>query len=97
MERDPGALSRSDRRLAPVIAAVGESRESMGGWKKAYRAARNGELQPMPGPALPPPPPWEDVIQERWDASRTLPWHHLRGPITPEKLREHHDLALAAS
>ncbi|MDA0258669.1 MAG: radical SAM protein, partial [Cyanobacteria bacterium] len=46
-------LSRSDRRLAPVIAAVGEGRNSMGGWKKTYRSALQGELEPMPGPTLP--------------------------------------------
>ena len=88
-------LSRSDRRLAPVIAAVGEGRESMGGWKKTYRAAVNGELESMPGPALPLPPPWAEVIQESWDSARSLPWSHLRGPLTPERLREHHDQALA--
>ncbi len=87
-------LSRSDRRLAPVIAAVGASRESMGGWKKTYRAALSGELAPMPGPELPPPPAWAEVIQDPWEASRCLPWHHLRGPLTPQKLREHHDQAL---
>ena len=87
-------LSRSDRRLAPVIAAVGEGRESMGGWKKTYRAAVNGELEPMPGPELPLPPPWTEVIQESWDSARTLPWSHLRGPLAPERLREHHDQAL---
>ena len=88
-------LSRSDRRLAPVIAAVGEGRESMGGWKKTYRAALNGELEPMPGPALPPPPPWSAVIHEPWEASTTLPWTHLRGPLAPTLLRDHHDQALA--
>ena len=87
-------LSRSDRRLAPVIAAVGKGRESMGGWKKTYRAALNGELEPMPGQVSPPPPPWRDVIEMNWDASRTLPWTHLRSALTPERLREHHDLAL---
>ncbi|MDC3048957.1 B12-binding domain-containing radical SAM protein, partial [Synechococcus sp. AH-736-A19] len=90
-------LSRSDRRLAPVIAAVGEGRESMGGWKKTYRAALNGELEPMPGPDLPPPPPWSTVIHEPWDASRTLPWTHLRGPLAPAMLRDHHDQALAVA
>ena len=87
-------LSRSDRRLAPVIAAVGEDRNSMGGWKKTYRAALNGELQPMPGPALPPPPQWSAVIHEPWEASRILPWTHLRGPLAPTTLRDHHDQAL---
>ena len=87
-------LSRSDRRLAPVIAAVGEGRESMGGWKKTYRAALNGDLEPMPGPELPAPPPWTSVIHEEWDQDCTLPWIHLRGPLTPAKLREHHDQAL---
>ena len=88
-------LSRSDRRLAPVIAAVGEGRESMGGWKKTYRAALNGELEPMPGPELPNPPPWAEVTQESWEGTRTLPWCHLRGPLKPERLRDHHDQALA--
>ena len=87
-------LSRSDRRLAPVIAAVGDGRESLGGWKKTYRAALNGELDLAPGPVLPTPPPWAEVIQDAWEASRTLPWTHLRGPLAPEKLREHHDQAL---
>ena len=87
-------LSRSDRRLAPVIAAVGEGRNSMGGWKKTYRAALQGELEPMPGPTLPGPPAWSEVIEDAWDHARVLPWTHLRGPLAPEKLREHHDLAL---
>ena len=87
-------LYRSDRRLAPVIAAVGDGRESLGGWKKTYRAALNGELDLAPGPVLPTPPPWAEVIQDAWEASRTLPWTHLRGPLAPEKLREHHDQAL---
>ena len=87
-------LSRSDRRLAPVIAAVGDGRESMGGWKKTYRAALNGELEPMPGPTQPLPPTWADVVHHPWDTQRTLPWTHLRGPLAPQKLQEHHDQAL---
>ena len=87
-------LSRGDRRLAPVIAAVGESRESIGGWKKAYRAALNHELDPMPGPELPAPSPWSDLVQDTWEASRILPWTHLRGPLSEETLRKHRDLAL---
>ena len=87
-------LSRGDRRLAPVIAAVGEARDSIGGWKKAYRAALNHELEPMPGPELPEPSPWTDLVQDTWEGSRILPWTHLRGPLTAETLRNHRDLAL---
>ena len=90
-------LSRSDRRLAPVITAVGEGRARLGGWKTAYRTALNGELEPAPGAPLPLPPPWAEVVHEEWDQSRSLPWMHLRGPLTPEKLREHHDQALEAA
>ena len=89
-------LSRSDRRLAPVIAAVGNGKDSMGGWKKAYRAALNGELEPMPGAELPLPPAWQEVVHQEWSASRVLPWNHLRTALIPEKLREHHDQALPA-
>ena len=87
-------LSRSDRRLAPVIAAVGDARESIGGWKKAYRAALSGELDPIPGDPLPQPPPWDEVVHATWEPTRVLPWTHLRGPLAPEKLLEHHDQAL---
>ena len=87
-------LSRSDRRLAPVIAAVGDARESIGGWKKAYRAALSGELDPIPGDPLPQPPPWDEVVHGTWEPTRVLPWSHLRGPLAPEKLLEHHDQAL---
>ena len=87
-------LSRSDRRLAPVIAAVGDTRESIGGWKKAYRAALNGELDSIPGDPLPQPPTWDEVVHGTWEPTRVLPWSHLRGPLAPEKLLEHHDQAL---
>jgi radical SAM superfamily enzyme YgiQ (UPF0313 family) len=87
-------LSRSDRRLAPVIAAVGDAKDSMGGWKKVYRAALHGELEPMPGADLPLPPPWQEVVHQEWSTSQVLPWNHLRTALSPEKLREHHDQAL---
>ena len=51
-------LSRGDRRLALVIAAVRGRHESLGGWKAAYRElTSNGTVQPMeadPCPALQP-------------------------------------------
>jgi radical SAM superfamily enzyme YgiQ (UPF0313 family) len=75
-------LSRSDRRLAPVIAAVRGRHEKLGGWKQAYREAET------------PLPPWEDVIHQSWEAERVLPWEHLNGPLPKATLRKHHDEAL---
>ena len=72
-------LSRSDRRLAPVIAAARGQHDSQGGWKKAYRAARAGEVATpadLPFP-LPLPPPWEEVVHTTWAEERVLPWTHL--------------------
>ena len=81
-------LSRGDRRLAPVIAAVRGESASLGRWKKAYREAA-GRAE------LPPPPPWAAVVHEAWGADAVLPWTHLRGPLPPSTLRQHHDQALA--
>jgi radical SAM superfamily enzyme YgiQ (UPF0313 family) len=92
-------LSRSDRRLAPVIAAVRGSQESLGGWKKAYRAALAGELPKArsAGVVLPLPPSWQSVVHDEWGSGTVLPWGHLDGPLSQEKLREHHQQALSLS
>jgi hypothetical protein len=90
-------LSRSDRRLAPVIAAVRGSQDSLGGWKKAYRAARAGELPEAQsaGVSLPLPPSWESVVHDTWDPAAALPWDHLDGPLSRERLLEHRQDALS--
>ena len=89
-------LSRSDRRLAPVIAAVRGSQDSLGGWKKAYRAARAGELPSTTsaGVTLPVPPPWEQVVHDVWDEQMVLPWTHLDGPLSASTLAAHQRQAL---
>lgn len=84
-------LSRSDRRLAPVIAAVRGTQDSLGGWKKAYRAARAGDL-PMAesaGVALPLPPAWDHVVHDTWSDDMVLPWEHLRTTLKKETLQHH--------
>ncbi|MGB7564965.1 MAG: radical SAM protein [Prochlorococcaceae cyanobacterium] len=78
-------LSRSDRRLAPVIAAVRGRHGSLGGWKRAYREATT-QLAP-----------WEAVIHSRWDPGCCLPWEHLEGPLPTSTLAMHRSQALAAS
>ncbi|MCP4973630.1 MAG: radical SAM protein [Prochlorococcus sp.] len=89
-------LSRSDRRLAPVIASVRGSQNKLGGWKKAYRAAREGELSTTSEQAipLPSPPPWSEIVHETWETSRIMPWTHLKGPISHERLIQHQHQAL---
>ena len=76
-------LSRSDRRLAPVIAAARGKHESLGGWKQAYRAVR----EQTSGPER--PPAWEEVIHATWNSERVLPWAHLEGPLPAATLAKH--------
>ena len=93
-------LSRSDRRLAPVIAAARGQHESLGGWKRAYKAVRRGE-GPSISPAVSrtwdtqPPPPWEAVVHASWSSERVLPWTHLKGPLPADSLARHRAEALA--
>ncbi|MFM7551185.1 MAG: B12-binding domain-containing radical SAM protein, partial [Cyanobacteriota bacterium] len=95
-------LARSDRRLAPVIAAARGSHDSLGGWKQAYRAVLAGDAPAPSGrpgsrsadPALPPPPAWEEVIHASWEGDRVLPWGHLEGPLPKATLAKHRQDAL---
>ncbi len=87
-------LSRGDRRLAPLIAAVRAEPASLGSWKRAYREAVSGP--PGPG-ALPPPPAWDNLVHGRWSSEVVLPWEHLHGPLPVATLRAHRQEALAVS
>jgi phosphate transport system permease protein len=80
-----------ERGLAPVIAAARGDHGSLGGWKRAYRAVVNGEaIDPAAQVlGLPPPPPWEEVVQATWEAERVLPWQHLEGPLPVATLWKH--------
>jgi radical SAM superfamily enzyme YgiQ (UPF0313 family) len=84
-------LSRSDRRLAPVIAAARGAHTSLGGWKKAYRAVQSGEAEAIAAapPGLPPPPAWDGVVHGRWEEHTVLPWQHLKGPLNSATLWRH--------
>ncbi len=89
-------LSRSDRRLAPVIANVRGSQNTLGGWKKAYKAEREKNLskthlQPIPTAQL---PAWEEIVNDNWSTSRVLPWTHLEGPLNKQILIKHQQEAL---
>ena len=82
-------LSRSDRRLAPVIVAVRGHHEQLGGWKTAYRA-----VMAHASTAAAALPPWEEVVHARWGPERVLPWGHLEGPLPTATLARHRDEAL---
>jgi radical SAM superfamily enzyme YgiQ (UPF0313 family) len=86
-------LSRGDRRLAPVLVAVRGAQESLGGWKRAYRAVRAGECGPSPIP-LPPPPAWEELVEGGWGVEQVLPWEHLASGLPKTTLWRHHQEAL---
>jgi radical SAM superfamily enzyme YgiQ (UPF0313 family) len=83
-------LSRSDRRLAPVIAAARGKHDSLGGWKQAYRAVLAG----AGNDADPHPPPWEEAVHACWGTERPLPWDHLEGPLSKTVLAGHAETAL---
>jgi len=89
-------LSRSDRRLAPVIAAARGDHASLGGWKKAYRAVVEGATGGTPAGVspLPVPPPWQEVVHGEWSSDRVLPWEHLDGPLPKATLVGHRQQAL---
>ncbi|MFM8524694.1 MAG: B12-binding domain-containing radical SAM protein [Cyanobacteriota bacterium] len=94
-------LSRSDRRLAPVIAAARGRHESLGGWKTAYRQVLAGEACDWPPEVsrtwdTQPPPPWDSVIHEAWSTDRVLPWAHLQGPLPVATLIRHRQDSLEA-
>ncbi len=88
-------FSRSDRRLAPVILAVRNSQNTLGGWKKAYKGVREDTIQTEKIPILlPKPPPWDEVIYSVWNETKILPWTHLNGPISELNLLKHQEIAL---
>ncbi len=86
-------ISRSDRRLAPVIATMQGSKQSLGNWKKAYRKIQEENIANASN-QLVNLPTWEDVIHKKWKTSKILPWSHLRGPLKAEILIEHQKQSL---
>ncbi len=89
-------FSRSDRRLAPVIASMRGTHHSLGNWKKAYKSVceNNSQETHNQSLAIPKPPRWEEVVNDYWETSRVLPWSHLKGPLPPDRLIEHYEQAL---
>ncbi len=90
-------LSRSDRRLAPVISKLKGQENSLGNWKRAYKEARNEKNCRIGNQILPKPPDWAEVIHESWDTSKIMPWTHIEGPLKYERLVKDQETALKES
>ena len=89
-------ISRSDRRIAPVIALVRGSQNNLGSWKKAYKEVQEKITSQNSDPTttFSKLPAWQEVIHETWDKSQVLPWTHLEGPLKKEVLIQHEQQAL---
>jgi len=82
-------ISRSDRRLAPVIELVRGSQNTLGGWKKAYKAIQEKNNSSSTNSQL---PEWEEMVHQEWKPDRILPWMHLNGPLQSEQLIKHQNM-----
>ena len=88
-------ISRSDRRLAPVIEAIYKNpNQNIGTWKKAYIAAYKGEItQSKNLSSTNIMPHWEEIIYNTWEDSKILPWNHIHGPLTKNQLLNHKNIS----
>jgi len=74
-------LSRGDRRLSQLLELAREYGESVGSYKRAFKALR-GRI-----------PPLEFYVHQHWPRDRVLPWQHLQGPLPPQTLHQHYEAA----
>lgn len=78
-------ISRGDRRLAPLLLQVRQYGDSLGSYRRAFKAMK-GQL-----------PPLAFYVHEDWSPDQPLPWDHLQGPLPKATLLKHRDSAMAAA
>ncbi len=76
-------ISRGDRRLTPLLEQVRHYGDSLGSYKRAFKAMK-GQL-----------PPLDFYVHDTWATDQPLPWDHLQGPLPKATLGKHLDSALA--
>ncbi len=76
-------IARGDRRLTPLLELTREFGDSLGSYKRAFKALR-GQV-----------PPLEFYVHQDWPTTQVLPWQHLQGPLPVATLEKH--LAAAQS
>ncbi|WP_239112640.1 radical SAM protein [Halomicronema sp. CCY15110] len=74
-------ISRGDRRLTPLLLQAREFGDSLGSYKRAFKALK-GEL-----------PPLDFYVHAHWEREQPLPWEHLQGPLPKATLLKHLDSA----
>lgn len=70
-------ISRGDRRLATLLEHTRHYGDSLGSYKRAFKALK-GQL-----------PPLDYYVHEDWPLDQVLPWDHLAGPLPKAKLQDH--------
>jgi radical SAM superfamily enzyme YgiQ (UPF0313 family) len=70
-------ISRGDRRLTPLLLQAREFGDSLGSYKRAFKALK-GQV-----PAL------DFYVHDDWERDRMLPWHHIHGPLPKSTLLKH--------
>lgn len=76
-------ISRGDRRLTPLLLQAREFGDSLGSYKRAFKALK-GQI-----------PPLDFYVHEHWGRDQPLPWDHLHGPLPKATLLKHLDSATA--
>ena len=75
-------ISRGDRRVGRVLELAREFGDSLGSYKRAFKQLK-GEL-----------PPLDFYVHEDWPTEAPLPWSHLLGPLSQERLLQHREEAI---
>jgi radical SAM superfamily enzyme YgiQ (UPF0313 family) len=70
-------ISRGDRRVTPILELARAFGDSLGSYKRAFKQL-NGQL-----------PPLDVYVHRDWPTDAPLPWGHLRGPLSGDRLLQH--------
>ncbi len=76
-------ISRGDRRVAQVLQLARQLGDSLGSYRRAFKELK-GQL-----------PPLDYYVHSDWDPVDPLPWQHIEGPLTPERLLQHRQEAFS--
>ncbi len=69
--------------MAEILLQVRDFGESLGSYKRAFKELK-GQL-----------PPLSYYVHETWPTDTWLPWQHIQGPLSLDRLQAHREQALA--